>query len=167
MCEKAIGDYFIFDVDWEKDEMTLREASTTLQFITRESIPITPMARAARELKRRRGGDGPVRFILELQYDDTSILASLHPTEDFQSVINVARPRVARLLGDLLSPRELEVAVELFEGRTIRYIAGHLHIAEGTVKRMIYNVYQKLNVGSQVDLIREIYTRLAQHAAMG
>jgi len=167
MAKKNNGDYLIYHVDWDKDEMTLLETGGTYEDLKLGTMPVTPFAHALRKLAIRSGLESKkCRFILnaEMDWEESTVLFTLHPTDDFRSVVDVNRSLIARLLGTFLSPRELEVAVELFEGRTIRYIAVHLHIAEGTVKRVMHNVYRKLNVASQVELIREIYARLAQNA---
>lgn len=66
-----------------------------------------------------------------------------------------------QIFGGLLSPREQEIAIEIFEGRTIRHVATELCIAEGTVKRTTHNIYCKMGVASQVELVHEIYARIA------
>lgn len=53
-----------------------------------------------------------------------------------------------------LTPRQREIAELLVVGYPSRYIAHTLNIAEGTVKRQIYNVYQKLQINSRVELMR-------------
>ncbi len=57
--------------------------------------------------------------------------------------------------GLLLSPRELDVLRLLAEARSNAQIARELHIAEGTVKRHLTNVYAKLGAVSRVDAIRK------------
>ena len=129
-------------------------------------MPIIPIIDAIKLVADAYGSDGPIRIIADITYDVDSVTYNLHRTENFRSVVNVSRSLIEKILRGLLTPRELEVAIELFEGRTIRCIAACMHIAEGTVKRMIHSIYQKMNVCSQVELIREIYVRIAQHAAL-
>jgi DNA-binding CsgD family transcriptional regulator len=171
MHDKKNGDYLLFDLDWGKNEMYLRatggalydEAGDVVQrHMEHSTAPITPLAHAFRKLAQGKEAKQPVHYVVDAVFDTHSLLLCLHRTDDFQSVVNVPRERLRALLAYLLTPRETQVATLLFEGRTIRYIAGTLHIAEGTVKRIIHNIYQKMNVCSQVELIREIYTRLAQ-----
>jgi len=165
------GDYLLFDLDWEKSEMRLRDVSGNLFNIAGKALQyrmdftaaITPLVHTLRALSEVGGGELPAHFALDAVYDQQTFLLRLHRTDDYASVVDVPRDRLKKVLGGLLTPRELEVATLLFESRTIRYIACVLHITEGTVKRIIYNLYQKLNVGSQVELVREIYTRLAQY----
>lgn len=55
-----------------------------------------------------------------------------------------------------LSPREKEVTRLLVSGCTSREIAAALTIAEGTVKKTVYNIYGKIGVSSKVELINFI-----------
>jgi len=168
MFSRASGDYLVYDIDWEKSVVHLREAGGILRGkVPNGTFPITSTIRAVKEVADARGGgSGPVRIIADILYEGDIVSYTLHCTNDFGSVVNVQRSLIAKLLGSILTPREIEVTVELFEGCTIRCIAATLHIAEGTVKRTIHNIYSKMNVCSQVELIREIYVRIAQHAAL-
>ncbi|MDR2688087.1 MAG: helix-turn-helix transcriptional regulator [Oscillospiraceae bacterium] len=167
------GECLLFDLDWDKNEMRLREvrgdlfslAGKALQYSADFSAKITPLVYTLRALAEAGGNEFPAHFALEAVYDQQTFSLRLQRTDDYASVVDVPRERQRTLLSHLLTPRETEIATLLFEGRTIRYIAGTRHIAEGTVKRIIYNVYQKMNVGSQVELIREIYIRLAESHA--
>lgn len=58
---------------------------------------------------------------------------------------------VARDFG--LTPRESEVIVLLAYGRTLAIIACDLHIAQGTARTHIENIYRKLDVHKQQELI--------------
>ena len=119
----------------------------------------TPISQAIDALEQRIGRQE--RYQIDARHDGQWILLRPHRT-DYAYLADVPRERVAKLLRLQLSPRETEIAALLFEGNTIRYIAAALHIAEGTVKRIIHNIYQKMHVGSQVELVREIYARLAR-----
>ncbi|MCL1952928.1 MAG: helix-turn-helix transcriptional regulator [Oscillospiraceae bacterium] len=164
------GDYLLFDLDWDRNEMRLREASgelfslagKALQYRMDFAAEITPLVHTLKVVAEAGRGGLPAHFALDAVYDRQAFSLRLRRTEDYASVVDVPRERLKKVMGGLLTPRETEVATLLFEGRTIRYIAVTLHIAEGTVKRIIYNLYGKLGVGSQVELMREIYTRLAQ-----
>ncbi len=59
--------------------------------------------------------------------------------------------QVARDFG--LTPRESEVIVLLAYGRTLSIIARDLHIAQGTARTHIENIYRKLDVHKQQELI--------------
>lgn len=52
-----------------------------------------------------------------------------------------------------LTPRESEVLLLLAYGRTLRIIARDLHIAQGTARTHIENIYRKLDVHKQQELI--------------
>ena len=52
-----------------------------------------------------------------------------------------------------LTPRESEVIVLLAYGRTLAIIARDLHIAQGTARTHIENIYRKLDVHKQQELI--------------
>ena len=100
--------------------------------------------------------------LISARREGQGVLLRLHRAEGYARLADVPRERLHALLRPLLTPRETEIAALLFESRTIRCIAGTLHIAEGTVKRIIHNLYQKMNVSSQVELVRDIYARLAR-----
>ena len=153
MLHQNSDHFLLYELDWERSEIKLLDASAALrEHLTPESIPITQMVQAVKILAEQHK-ERPVRFHADVDYNDTSVTIRMRACK------TPNRLHVAELLGDSLSPRELEVAAELFEGRTIRYIAQRLHIAEGTVKRTMHNIYCKLGIASQVELIREIYAR--------
>lgn len=60
----------------------------------------------------------------------------------------------ASILFATLTQREHEVVNYVVDGRTNRQIACALDISEGTVKKIIYNAYQKLHITSRIDLIK-------------
>lgn len=61
--------------------------------------------------------------------------------------------KIERIL-EPLTKREREITHKLIAGDTIKYISYSLGIAEGTVKKTIYNIYRKTGVNSRVGLIR-------------
>ncbi|MDR1927302.1 MAG: helix-turn-helix transcriptional regulator, partial [Oscillospiraceae bacterium] len=128
----------------------------------------TPFVYALDFLARQKGSCGVGTgtregfFRTDVTITGDSLLLQVHPTDEFDSVINVPREQLDAVLRPLLTKREAEVATLLFQGDTIRYISTQLYISEGTVKRNLYNIYQKLAVRSQIEFIREIYIRLAQ-----
>ena len=157
------GDYLLFHLDWDRGTIIPAQASPPFrQYVPVKEFPLSPIMHAFGSL----GADTPAgvcqKFLIDVRYDKQNLYLRLHRTEDFASVVDVPRERLRALMTRLLTPRETQIAILLFEGRTIRYIASMLYIAEGTVKRTIYNIYRKLDVGSQVELVREIYTQLAQ-----
>jgi DNA-binding NarL/FixJ family response regulator len=73
-------------------------------------------------------------------------------------VLSVSRDTLERLEGrdeGLLSTRELEVLAFVATGLSNARIAAQLHIAEGTVKRHLTNVYAKLGVASRMDAVNK------------
>jgi DNA-binding NarL/FixJ family response regulator len=59
----------------------------------------------------------------------------------------------------VLSARELKILLLAARGLSNERIASSLHIAEGTVKRHLANVYQKMGVSSRGEASREALTR--------
>ena len=55
-----------------------------------------------------------------------------------------------------LSPRQLEVALQLAEGGTNRAIAGRLGMAEGTLRKHLERIYRLLDVGDRASAIARI-----------
>lgn len=55
-----------------------------------------------------------------------------------------------------LTERELEVARLIMEGYLTKQVALTLHIAVGTVRNHVKNIYQKLEVHSRVQLINKL-----------
>jgi len=157
------NDYFLlYQLDWENNETMLMDASGTLRDgLSFERAPMSPVMRAIQILAQQHKEEN-IKFHVDVDYNGTSIAIRMCPNDCACRAVAVNRFHVAQLLGDSLSPRELEVAMEMFEGRTIRYIAQRLQIAEGTVKRTMHNIYRKLDIASQVDLVKEIYVRAAR-----
>ena len=54
-----------------------------------------------------------------------------------------------------LTERETEVVVLAARGLSNRRIARELHISEGTAKRHLANIYQKVRVGSRSEVVRK------------
>jgi DNA-binding NarL/FixJ family response regulator len=59
----------------------------------------------------------------------------------------------------VLTARELEILLLAARGLSNEHIASSLHIAEGTVKRHLANVYQKIGVHSRGEASKEALTR--------
>ena len=71
-----------------------------------------------------------------------------------------ARPRpVAVDYGQHLTRREAEVLKLIADGRNNRDIAGYLGLAERTVKGHVMNIFDKLDVGSRTEAVREALRR--------
>ncbi len=54
---------------------------------------------------------------------------------------------------DVLTPRELDIVRMVSQGLRNRKIAEGLAISEGTVKVHLHNIYEKLGVGSRLELV--------------
>ncbi|MDD6176250.1 MAG: helix-turn-helix transcriptional regulator [Firmicutes bacterium] len=78
--------------------------------------------------------------------------------------VQAAPQTVPAAPGGRLTPREKETLSLAAQGYPNRYIAHRMEISEGTVKKLLYNGYQKLGVSSRVELCRML---LPQGAAMG
>ena len=59
----------------------------------------------------------------------------------------------------VLSARELAILLLASRGFSNGRIASSLHVAEGTVKRHLANVYEKMGVGSRGEASREALLR--------
>jgi len=162
------GDYLSYKINWQENEMQLCEIGPVLRKYRPDMGAVKPYAipqlvHALELFAKICPQEGPpYRYLADMVYDGENLFIRVHITDDFASVVDVPHERLTSVLRPLLTPRETEIATLLFEGSTIRYIACTLHIAEGTVKRIIYNIYKKMSVGSQVELVREIYAQLAQ-----
>ncbi len=64
------------------------------------------------------------------------------------------RESAMRQIGELLTPREIEVVRMVAEGLRNREIADRLHINQGTVKVHLHNIYEKLKLKSRLQLAR-------------
>ncbi|NLI91247.1 MAG: response regulator transcription factor [Peptococcaceae bacterium] len=58
-----------------------------------------------------------------------------------------------------LTVREKEVLKLRIQGHTRKQIASCLHIAESTAKKHLENIYRKLGVSTQVELIQLIHKK--------
>jgi DNA-binding NarL/FixJ family response regulator len=68
--------------------------------------------------------------------------------------LNVITPSKEKLNPiDSISVRERDVIKLLRKGFRNKEIAGQLFVSEGTVKKHIYNVFQKLGVNSRIELL--------------
>lgn len=55
-----------------------------------------------------------------------------------------------------LTPREMEILLEIYDGKTNTQIGESLYISESTVKAHIYNVFRKMGVKNRVEVVRII-----------
>jgi two-component system nitrate/nitrite response regulator NarL len=59
-----------------------------------------------------------------------------------------------RVMAEVLTPREIEVAQMIASGHSSKIIANELAISEGTAKLHLHHVYEKLNLDGRVALVR-------------
>jgi DNA-binding NarL/FixJ family response regulator len=87
----------------------------------------------------------------------STIEALMRDPEGENTVISMPRGSLERMgdgpMGDL-SERETEVLVYAARGHSNHQIAQDLHLAEGTVKRHLANIYEKTGVGSRSEAVR-------------
>ena len=60
---------------------------------------------------------------------------------------------------ELLTPRELEIVSLLARGYLYKEIADELHMAVNTVKKHLYNVYEKLHVQNRTEAVNKVFRR--------
>lgn len=58
----------------------------------------------------------------------------------------------------VLSRREVEVLAEILDGRTNSEISEHLSISISTVKKHVYNIFNKICVNSRSQLLNLVFT---------
>jgi DNA-binding NarL/FixJ family response regulator len=66
------------------------------------------------------------------------------------------RETATRQVTAVLSPRELEVVRLVSDGLRNKEIAVQLSVSEGTVKIHLHHIYEKLQVGSRLELLRYV-----------
>ena len=74
------------------------------------------------------------------------------------AVVSLPRSMVRRLEGspeNALTERETEVVVLAARGLSNRQLARELHVSEGTAKRHLANIYQKVGVRSRSEVVRK------------
>ena len=59
-----------------------------------------------------------------------------------------------QVMGEVLTPREIEVARMIASGVSSKEVANELSISEGTAKLHLHHVYEKLNLDGRVALVR-------------
>ncbi|WP_223068676.1 response regulator transcription factor [Paenibacillus caui] len=60
---------------------------------------------------------------------------------------------VEQKLADFLTPREIEVAKLIMEGKTNKAISSDLYLTEGTVKNYVSHILDKLELNSRTELV--------------
>jgi DNA-binding NarL/FixJ family response regulator len=60
---------------------------------------------------------------------------------------------------DSLSNREAEILEYLAKGLLYKEIAAHLNIAQETVRKHVYHIYEKLHVNNRVEAVNKYFGR--------
>jgi len=68
-------------------------------------------------------------------------------------------PQVPSLSLDTLSHREAEILQLLAKGLLYKEIAGQLNIAQETVRKHVYHIYEKLHVNNRVEAVNKYFGR--------
>lgn len=110
------------------------------------------------QLSRREGhaerGEGPTAENDDLAESEAKDSAAGDGQADGAATADRIERHCAAVARDFgLTPRESEVIVLLAYGRTLAIIARDLHIAQGTARTHIENIYRKLDVHKQQELI--------------
>ena len=88
----------------------------------------------------------------------SAIRAAAFAPEEGNVVVGMPRTMLEETEGGaegVLSVRELEILLLAARGLSNRQIAGRVHLAEGTVKRHLFNTYHKMGVSSRGEAARK------------
>lgn len=88
----------------------------------------------------------------EIENTLSDILVRNAEAETVTEKINQVRSRFS------LSTRETEVLNELIDGRTNYEISEHLSVSLSTIKKHVYNIFNKIGVNSRSQLLNLVYT---------
>ena len=75
------------------------------------------------------------------------------PADRRATGLSVARRSLTA--GELLTPQELQIALQVAEGKSNRDVAAALFLSSKTVEFHLTRVYQKLDVRSRTELVRQ------------
>jgi DNA-binding NarL/FixJ family response regulator len=110
-------------------------------------------------------GVGASAYVLKTSSSEhlvAAVRAAVLDTASENAVVGIPRSMLEDTeegIESVLSARELEILLLAARGLSNHRIASSLHIAEGTVKRHLANVYQKMGVGSRGEASREALLR--------
>jgi DNA-binding NarL/FixJ family response regulator len=110
-------------------------------------------------------GVGASAYVLKTSSSEhlvAAVRAAMLDTASENAVVGIPRSMLEGTeegIESVLSARELEILILAARGLSNHRIASSLHIAEGTVKRHLANVYQKMGVGSRGEASREALLR--------
>ena len=88
----------------------------------------------------------------EIENTLSNLLVRNDKTETITEKINKVSSRFS------LSSRETEVLTELIDGRTNYEISEHLLVSLSTIKKHVYNIFNKIGVNSRSQLLNLVYT---------
>src|SRR5919112_2719122 len=173
--------------DVPNDEEALRLARELSPDVVVMQVQM-PFERAKETLKAMRSFDNPPKVVIVTMFESpryvrglTGIGASAYLLKASSSELLVAAVRAAVLdpksenavvgmptemlegtqegIESVLSARELEILLLAARGLSNHQISSSLHLAEGTVKRHLANLYQKMGVGSRGEASRAALLR--------
>jgi DNA-binding NarL/FixJ family response regulator len=110
-------------------------------------------------------GVGASAYVLKTSSSEhlvAAVRAAVLDTASENAIVGIPRSMLEGTeegIESVLSARELEILLLAARGLSNHRIASSLHIAEGTVKRHLANVYQKMGVGSRGEASREALLR--------
>ena len=106
-------------------------------------------------------GEGASAYLLKTSSSEHLVAAvraaALDPASE-NAVVGIPRSMLEGTeegIDSVLSARELEILLLAARGLSNHQIASSLHLAEGTVKRHLANVYPKMGVSSRGEASRE------------
>src|SRR5215213_7696132 len=146
---------------FQRAKQTLREMRS---FAHPPKVVIVTMFESPRYV-RGLAGVGASAYVLKTSSAEHLVAAvraaALDPASE-NAVVGMPREMVEGTeegIKSILSARELEILLLAARGLSNHQIASSLHLSEGTVKRHLANVFQKMGVGSRGQASREALLR--------
>src|SRR5215204_3028237 len=145
-------------------ERALQTLKATRSFPDPPKVVIVTMFESPRYV-RGLSGVGASAYLLKPSSAEHLVAAiraaALDPASE-NAVVGMPREMLEGTQGgveSILSARELEILILAARGLSNHQIASSLYLSEGTVKRHLANVYQKMGVGSRGQASREALLR--------
>ncbi len=142
------------------DDAAELAAATGIEIVAGEPLPSSLRDPFTETVAHYRPSDPAVRgrsVRLSDAADGTVAWATPGPVGPHTAVVRRGANTVRRRLTEVgLSPREIDVALELTEGGTNAAIARRLGIAEGTLRKHLERIYRTLEVGDRASAIAAI-----------
>jgi DNA-binding NarL/FixJ family response regulator len=149
-------------------QMPFERAKETLKamrsFLDPPKVVIVTMLESPRYV-RGLSGIGLSAYVLKASSSEhlvAAIRAAVLDPKSENAVVGMPRSMLEGTeegIESVLSARELEILLLAARGLSNHHIASSLHLAEGTVKRHLANVYLKMGVGSRGEASREALLR--------